>query len=261
MPRLNKNECKCGLLARLVEDPRDPVEFDPQLNEYHIMRQGAGGYSLIYFCPFCGGRAPKSQRGSLFHKLTDAEQHRLTELTKNLRTVQDVVAALGEPDAKGLRMAVTTSETDGRPEATQSYPAMTYTKLSEVAYVNVQVYPNDRVAITFHGKPMLFQQTHEVHFTPAAKPTESEAQIDTRKRYDVYCIEPSREIVVYRNALFKSAGTLLPPPGNRMYPDFLELEQTNGQPVFISRSSIFRFCEPGTAVVAESVTPNKPDVR
>ena len=51
MPQPNeKDECKCGLLARLAEHPRDPVEFDPQLNEYHIMRKGTGGYSLIYFC-------------------------------------------------------------------------------------------------------------------------------------------------------------------------------------------------------------------
>ena len=262
MPRPNKkDECKCGLLGRMAENPMDPVEFDPQLNEYHMMRKGDGGYSLIYFCPFCGDRAPKSQRSSLFHRLTDAERHRLTELTQNLRTVQDVVAALGEPDVKGLSMAVTTPDKEGMPETTQSYPVMSFTKLSDIANVNVQVYPTDRVALTFQGKPMLVQQTHEVHMSPSAKPLEPEPQIDTRKRYDVYCIEPSREIVVYRNALFKGAGTLLPPPGGRMYPDFVELDQANGQSIFISRSSIFRFCAPATAVIAEVVTPNKPDVR
>ena len=245
----------------MAQDSKDPVEFDPQLNEYHILRKGGGGYSLIYFCPFCGGQAPKSQRSSLFHRLTDAEQHRLTELTKNLRTVQDVVAALGEPDIKGLSMAVTTPEKEGMPETTQSYPVMTYSNLSDIANVNVQVYPTERVAITFQGKPMLIQQTHEVHMSPSAKPPEPEPQIDTRKRYDVYCIEPNREIVVYRNALFKGTGTLLPPAGGRMYPDFMELEQANGQSIFISRSSIFRFCEPGTAVVAEMVKPNPPDAR
>ncbi len=262
MPRPSEiDECKCGLLARMAEDPRNAVDFDPQLNEYHIMRKGDGGYSLIYFCPFCGGRAPKSQRSGLFQRLTDAERHRLTELTKNLRTVQEVVAALGEPDVKGLSMAVTTPEKDGVPETTRSYPVMTYTKLSDIANVNVRVYPTDRVAITFQGKAMLVQQTHEVHMSPSAKPPEPEPQIDTRKRYDVYCIEPNREIVVYRNALFKGAGTLLPPPGGRMYPDFLELEQGNGQSIFISRSSIFRFCEPGTAVMAEVVAPGRSEGR
>jgi len=265
MPRRhNSKECKCGMLARIAEDPRDPVEFDPRLNEYHLMRKGGGGYSLIHFCPFCGGWAPKSQRSSLFHRLTDAERHRLMKLTKNLRTVQDVIAAFGEPDAKGFSMAVTTPEKEGKPETTQSYPGMTYSKLSDIADVNVKVYPNDRVAITFQGKakPMLFQQTHEVDFAPNVKPPQPEPQIDRSKRYDVFCIEPSREIVVYRNALFKGAAALLPHPGGLMhYPDYVELEQANGQSIFIPRSSICRFCEPGTTLVGEVIGPNKPDAR
>ncbi len=78
---LREDECQCGHLARMAENPKDPVQFDRRLNEYHIMRQGNGGYSVIYFCPFCGGRAPNSQRSSLFHRLTEEERHRLTELT------------------------------------------------------------------------------------------------------------------------------------------------------------------------------------
>jgi hypothetical protein len=97
---------------------------------------------------------------------------------------------------------------------------------------------------------------------PSAKPPEPEPQIDTRKRYDVYCIEPNRQSVVYRNALFKGAAALLPHPGGRMhYPDYVELEQANGQSIFIPRSSILRFCEPGTAVIAEATTPDNPDAR
>jgi hypothetical protein len=53
---------------------------------------------MIYHCPFCGGKAPKSRRDELFHRLPHAEQRRLGELTHNLRTVQEVTAALGEPD-------------------------------------------------------------------------------------------------------------------------------------------------------------------
>jgi hypothetical protein len=246
----------------MAEDPRNSIEFDAQLHEYHVMRKDGSGYSLIYFCPFCGGQAPKSQRSRLFHQLTDAERHRLTELTKDLRTVQDVIAALREPDVKGLSMTVTTPEKQGQPDSTQTYPVMTYSKLSDTATVNVQIYPTDRVAITFQGKPMLVQQTHEVHMAASAKPPESEPQIDTRKRYDVYCVEPSRQSVVYRNTRFKGAAALLPHPGGRMhFPDYVELEQANGQPIFIPRSCIFRFCEPGTAVIGEAIMPDKPDAR
>lgn len=253
----NRPECNCGALARMTGDPTNSIEFDARLNEYHIMRRGGSGYSLIYFCPFCGGPVPKSRRSQLFHQLADAERHRLTELTKDLRTVQEVIAALGEPDAKGLSMTVTTPEKEGRPESSQTYPVMTYSKLSDTASVNVQIYPTDRVAITFQGKPMLVQQTHEFHMAPNAKPPEPE--IDASKPYDVYCVEPNRQLVVYRNARFKRAAALLPHPGGRMhYPDYVELEQANGQSIFIPRSSIFRFCEPGTAVTGEAIPSDKP---
>jgi hypothetical protein len=93
-------------------------------------------------------------------------------------------------------------------------------------------------------------------------PFAPEAQIDASKRYDVYCFEPGRETVVYRNALFKGAAALLPHPGGRMhYPDYIELEQANGQSIYIPRSSIIRFCKPGTALLGEALPPKKPDAR
>jgi hypothetical protein len=139
---------------------------------------------------------------------------------------------------------------------------MAYSRLSDVAMVNVQVCPADRVAITLQGKPMLVKQTHESHLSPSSKPPEPEPQIDVLKRYDVYCVEPSRDVVVYRNALFKGSAALLPHAGGRIhFPDYVELEQANGQSIFIPRSSIVRFCEPGTILVGEVVTPNKTDAR
>ena len=256
MPAPNeKGECTCGLLAKLADDPKHPVEFDPRLNEYHITRKDEGGYSLIYFCPFCGGSAPKSKRAQLFHTLTDTERQRLCDVTKNLRTVQDVTSAFGEPDTRS-DMVVTTPKTKGMPETTQSYPVMTYTKLSDIANVHVKIHPTDRVEITFQTKPMLVQQTVEPHFSRSAPPPEPEPQIDTSKRYDIYCVEPNQKVVVYRNALFKGAGSLLPSPGTRGgFSQFVELEQQNGQSVFVSRGSVFRFCQPGTALVGEAVAP------
>lgn len=258
----DETQCKCGGLARMAEDPKDPVEFDPQLNEYHITRKSDGGYSVVYFCPLCGGKAPPSKRSSLVHRVTDAERERLSSLTKDLRTVSDVIKALGQPDMnRPVGMTIITPEKEGAPETAQNYPLMVYSGLSDSLNVHVTVYPNDKVGISFQGKPILVKQTQEIHFERTAKPPEPGPQIDTQKRYDVYCIEPSREVVVYRNALFKGASSLLPGSGGRIvHQDFVELEQANGQPIFISRSSIFRFCEPGTSIVAESLTPNEPDV-
>jgi hypothetical protein len=156
MPNNRIAPCKCGFLEREANHPDWPIRFDPELNEYHfIHRTSTAGEAqmMIYHCPFCGGRAPKSRRSEFFHRLTHAEQRRLCELTKDLHTVQDVAAAFGESDIKQpVGMMITTPERDGKPETTQSYPVMIYTKLSDTADVHVTIYPTDSVGISFQGK-------------------------------------------------------------------------------------------------------------
>ena len=156
MPNNRIAQCKCGFLEQQANHPDSPIRFDSKLNEYHFIHPtstGGEAKMMIYHCPFCGGRAPKSRRDELFDRLTHAEQHRLCELTKSMRTIQDVAAAFGEPDIRqAIGMVVTTPERDGKPEMTQSYPVMIYTKLSEIANVHVTDYPTDRVGITFQGK-------------------------------------------------------------------------------------------------------------
>jgi hypothetical protein len=136
----------------MADHPGCPVQFDSSLNEYHIVGEG-GGFWLIYYCPFCGGSTPKSRRAQFFHRITEAEERRLCELTKDLRTVQDVTAALGEPDIfHKIGRITTTPERDSEPQITKSNPVMVYSKLSETADVHVTIYPTDRVAIHFQGK-------------------------------------------------------------------------------------------------------------
>jgi hypothetical protein len=139
-----------------ANQPDSPIRFDPKLNEYHFIYRTSTSEEtmmMIYHCPFCGGRMPNSRRDDLFHRLTRAEQHSLSELTKAMRTVQDVTAAFGEPEIRQpIGMVITTPEKDGKPETTQSYPMMIYTTLSETANIHVTVYPTDKVAISFQGK-------------------------------------------------------------------------------------------------------------
>jgi hypothetical protein len=151
-PRKEKGTCKCEWLERAADDPKTPIEFDATLNEYHVVG-GPKDFSMIYYCPFCGGSTPKTRRDRLFHTLTDAERQRLVTLTKDMHTVADVTRAFGEPDIRQpVGMVVTKPERDGRPEITQSYPALIFTKLSDAADVHVTVYPTDLVGISFQGK-------------------------------------------------------------------------------------------------------------
>jgi hypothetical protein len=147
-----KGTCKCEWLERAADDPKCPIEFDAELNEYHLVR-GPKDYMMIYYCPCCGGSAPKSKRDRLFHRLTDIERHRLVRLTEKMRTLQAVTDAFGEPEIKmPVGLVTTKPEKRGKPETTQAYPVMIYKKLSEIADVHVTILPDDRVSITFQGK-------------------------------------------------------------------------------------------------------------
>ena len=70
--------------------------------------------------------------------------------------------------------------------------------------------------------------------------------IDTSKRYDVYCTQRNQEVVVYRNALFRGIKKLFQSRQYDTMSEFLELEQANGETIFLSRLSVVKFCEHGT---------------
>lgn len=87
----------------------------------------------------------------------------------------------------------------------------------------------------------------------SAKPSEPGPEpIDTGKRYDVYCTE-GNQLVVYRNVLFKSTKKLLSRGEYGVFYQFLEIEQANGQVVFIARTSLIKFCEHGVTPGPEKV--------
>jgi len=87
------------------------------------------------------------------------------------------------------------------------------------------------------------------------EPDPTNAGVDTTKRYDVYCIEHGLRTVVHRNVLFRGRKTLFG-ADNRfdIVNQFIELEQPNGQVVFVGRHSILRFCESGAEPAVEVVS-------
>jgi hypothetical protein len=75
--------------------------------------------------------------------------------------------------------------------------------------------------------------------------------VDAGRRYDIYCADWSREMTVYRNARFKGIKYLYPKSPHDALAAFVELEQSDGQTIFVSRTSIIRFCEPGVKPKSE----------
>jgi hypothetical protein len=77
--------------------------------------------------------------------------------------------------------------------------------------------------------------------------------IDTSARYDVYCSERNLQLAVYRNVLIKSVKTLFQRHDHDYLSDFVELEQPDGQTIFIAKSTIVRLCKPGANLAPENL--------
>jgi hypothetical protein len=90
--------------------------------------------------------------------------------------------------------------------------------------------------------------------TPSASlPKPRDEVVDTHKLYDVYCAERNQEVVVYRNAIIKGTKCL-PKGGEDDAPfEFLEIQQADGKSVFVSKSSVIKFCERGVTPRSEKV--------
>src|SRR5215469_14456923 len=98
MPDPNAPECDCQVLERLSKEPDVPIVYDPVLDEYHIESRSGFGKTAIHHCFFCGGRVPQSRRNELFMHVTQAESLRIKGITEKLRTLPEILAALGPPD-------------------------------------------------------------------------------------------------------------------------------------------------------------------
>ena len=151
-------ECACNWLENAAKDPHVPVGFDTQVNEYYVERRNdrgeVAGQMVVRFCPFCGGAPPPSIRDSLFEYVTSEEYLRLTELTKSMKTISDVLAGFGEPsDDLPCGFAETTPEKDGQPARTINYRVLRYENLSPTALVDVIVQGDDRVRFSYITKP------------------------------------------------------------------------------------------------------------
>jgi hypothetical protein len=81
--------------------------------------------------------------------------------------------------------------------------------------------------------------------------------IDLTKRYDVYCSELNPDIVVHRNVLFKGLRRLFR-ENHDSESDFIELEQADGQTIFVAKYSVIKFCAPGATPNAEKVPGQQP---
>jgi hypothetical protein len=143
--------CRCPWLQNAASEPQVPVRFEEKFGEYQVERRD-GGYLVIRHCPWCGGAAP-SKRASLFATIPNTELRRLGRLTANLKTVEDALAHLGKPDDRHPEgLTIHTPARGRRPAQAETFPTMTFSKLSKVADVTLADYGPRGVGFSFSPK-------------------------------------------------------------------------------------------------------------
>jgi aminoglycoside 6'-N-acetyltransferase I len=170
MPRKDLPFCECRWLEEAAHDPYCPIEFDAEMNEYHL-KTANGGSSVFYHCPFCSGRAPASLRGQMFATVTSEEMYRLHELTSKLKTESDVLARLGEPThVFELGGSWSKPSADGGPDEIRTHKSVRYDNHSDTATINVNVGRHGNVSITFMGKQLRVRSANETSDTSEPRP-------------------------------------------------------------------------------------------
>jgi len=153
MPDPTAPECDCRVLERLSKEPKVPVVYDPELNEYLIQTADGLNKVKMHHCFFCGGWLPKSRRDELFMHITDEERTRLWAVLKDIRTLPDLLTALGPPDRDDPMGIAEGRRADDGGDRTTYYRRLTYCGLSPTAEVHAVLHLDDRVQYSFWPKP------------------------------------------------------------------------------------------------------------
>lgn len=152
-PNPNAPDCECRWFERAAKDPEVPVVFDEMMHEYNLINH-RGGFLRLYHCPFCGGKAPKSLRASYWTVVSTEESRRLHQLTKDIRTPEELFAALGAPDSDfEISGGMTTNDSETEAPITVVAPRkVIFTSLSETADIHVTIDRYDRLKFSYRGR-------------------------------------------------------------------------------------------------------------
>jgi hypothetical protein len=79
--------------------------------------------------------------------------------------------------------------------------------------------------------------------------------IDIGQRYDIYATEGAHRVVVYRGAFFRATRELEKTRKYDLGSEYVEIEQSTGDSVFLRKYSILKFCAAGTKMTCELLPP------
>lgn len=151
--------CTCDWLKNAADDARFPIEYDRQTNEFKLccqLEDGTIGYTVLHYCPFCGGKAPDIRKEQSFTQLSEQEFLRLQELTRQIKSIEDAFRILGEPELGEPEFNEPEFNepefSRAEQELLQAARSLTYQNLSETATIHIIEYEQGNVRIVIQEK-------------------------------------------------------------------------------------------------------------
>lgn len=92
--------CRCGVPQHCASDPRCPVVFDKDANEYRLVAKDGTVLSCMHFCFHCGGSLPVATRTKYWGEPDPQEVEVLMARLEPARSWQEVLAILGPADSE-----------------------------------------------------------------------------------------------------------------------------------------------------------------
>jgi hypothetical protein len=96
-PNRGHRRCECGVMESLVEDYPLLLEFDPEMNEFHVLHSNSKGKLQIYYCIACGGNPPESLRHTFFEAPSSSDYEEAWARIADLKDENDFIREFGAP--------------------------------------------------------------------------------------------------------------------------------------------------------------------
>jgi len=96
-PDRGNRRCECGAMESLVKDYPQLMEFEQELNEFHVLHSNPKGKLQVYYCIACGGNLPGSLRHTFFEAPTSADYDEAWARVADLKDENDFIREFGAP--------------------------------------------------------------------------------------------------------------------------------------------------------------------
>ncbi len=146
--------CSCTNWQEGANDPFLPIWFNSIMNEYVILFGKVPTNAIvIYYCPSCGGRMPKSQRADFFTIPSDVEVAEVRAILEQITDSVSMRLLMGEPDEVFEWYKDNSDGYFSNPEGPEFKYQYTYSSRWKTLEVVVQEYDRGELRYFLHGKP------------------------------------------------------------------------------------------------------------